>query len=108
VLFLGTSELPVMLAVAALLGWFAAGQYTWMSAWLPELFPTRVRATGAAFVFNGPRFIAWIGPLVAGTLITAFGGYGHAATVIGSVYLIGIAAAPFLPETRGLPLPDEV
>jgi MFS family permease len=40
-----------------------------MAAWLPELFPTRIRATGAGFVFNAPGFVAWIGPLIAGTLI---------------------------------------
>jgi hypothetical protein len=34
-----------------------------MSAWLPELFPTRVRATATAFVFNAPRLISWTGPL---------------------------------------------
>jgi MFS family permease len=107
-LFLWTRGLPALLVVAAALGWFAAGQYTWMSAWLPELFPTHVRATGAAFVFNGPRFVAWMGPLVAGRLIAAFGGFGQAALAIGSVYLLGLAAAPFLPETRGRPLPDEV
>jgi MFS family permease len=108
VLFLWTRELRLLLVAAVALGWFATGQYTWMSAWLPELFPTAIRATGAAFVFNGPRFVAWIGPLISGTLIARFGGYGHAALAIGSIYLLGIAATPFLPETKGRPLPDEL
>ena len=29
-----------------------SGKYSWMSVWLPELFPTRMRATGMAFTFN--------------------------------------------------------
>jgi MFS family permease len=105
-LFLWARALSTMLAAAAALGWFAAGQYTWLSAWLPELYPTRVRATGAGFVFNAPRFIAWVGPLVAGRLIAAFGGYAQAAMAIGSVYALGLLLAPLLPETRGRPLPD--
>jgi hypothetical protein len=78
-----------------------------MSAWLPELYPTRMRATGAAVVFNGPRLIAWLGPLVSGGLIATFGGYREAALAIGSVYVVGLIMAPWLPETRGLPLPQD-
>jgi MFS family permease len=105
VVFLWTQDVALLLVAAAVLGWFATGQYTWMSAWLPELFPTRIRATGAGFVFNAPRFIAWIGPLVSGTLIATFGGFSQAALAIGAVYILGFAAALFLPETKGKPLP---
>ena len=105
VLFLWTQDLSLLLAVAAINGFFSLGQYSWMPVWLPELFPTRMRATGMAFVFNAPRFIAFLGPLLAGTLIVSFGGFGHAATIVASIYLLGLAAAPFLPETRGKPLP---
>jgi MFS family permease len=76
-----------------------------MPVWLPELFPTRIRATGMAFVFNAPRFIAFLGPLLAGNLIVYFGGFGYAATIVATIYVLGLAAAPFLPETRGQPLP---
>ncbi len=79
--------------------------YAWMPTWLPELYGTRVRATGVAFCFNTPRFIAWVGPLVAGTLIAHFGGYSNAAMTVATIYLIGLASTPFLPETRGKPLP---
>jgi MFS family permease len=105
VLFLWTQDLTLLLVAAAGLGWFATGQYTWMAAWLPELFPTRIRATGAAFVFNAPRFIAWVGPLISGTLIATFGGFSQAAMAIGAVYILGFVAALFLPETKGKPLP---
>jgi MFS family permease len=105
VVFLWTHELAALLVAAAALGWFSSGQYTWMPTWLPELYPTRMRATGAGFVFNAPRFIAWIGPLISGQLIAAFGGFGQAAMVTSAVYILGFAAAPFLPETNGKPLP---
>ena len=79
-----------------------------ISRWLPELFPTRMRSTAIGFCFNAPRLIACIGPLIAGTLIVALGGYGPAATIIGSFFILGFVVAPFLPETNGRPLPGTV
>jgi len=105
VLFLWTQDLQLLLIAAALNGYFSLGQYSWMPVWLPELFPTRIRATGMALAFNAPRFIAVLGPFIAGNLIVYFGGFGYAATIVASIYLLGLAAAPFLPETRGQPLP---
>jgi MFS family permease len=105
VMFLWTPDLATMLIVAALLGCFSSGQFTWMSTWLPELYATGIRATGAGFIFNVSRVPAAFGVFVAGALIAYFGGYGNAALAIATVYLVGLAAAPFLPETRGKPLP---
>ena len=106
VFFIWTQDLTLLLLAGAFSGIFVSGQYTWMAAWLPELFPTRVRATAAAFVFNTPRLIAWIGPLISGWLIANFGGFSQAAVVIAMVYILTLVAAPFLPETRGKPLPE--
>jgi hypothetical protein len=64
-----------------------------------------MRATALAFAFNAPRFVAFLGPLLAGTMIVQFGGFGHAAMVLALIYFVGIAAAPFLRETRGQSLP---
>jgi MFS family permease len=108
VLFMWTHDVALLLAVACVSGFFSLGQYTWMPTWLPELYPTRVRGTAIALCFNVPRFLAWTGPLVAGTLIARFGGYGHAAVTVGFIYLIGLALVPFLPETRGNPLPEQL
>jgi MFS family permease len=106
VVFLWTSDLGMILIAAAFSGAFVSGQYTWMAAWLPELFPTRVRATATAFVFNAPRLIAWTGPLISGWLIANFGGFSRAAVAIACIYIVGIVAALLLPETRGKPLPE--
>src|SRR5262249_1003530 len=72
VLYLWTQDLNLLLLAAAINAFFTLGQYSWMPVWLPELFPTRSRGTGIAFVFNAPRFIAFLGPLFAGTLIVQF------------------------------------
>ena len=104
-LFFWTRDLELLLLLACVNAVFSNGQFTWMPVWLPELYPTRMRATALAFAFNGPRFIAFLGPLMAGTMIVQFGGYGQAAMVLALIYLVGIAAAPFLQETAGRPLP---
>jgi hypothetical protein len=67
-----------------------------------------MRGTAVAFCFNAPRWISCVGPLIAGTLIVGLDGYGPAATLVGLFFILGVAAAPFLPETRGKPLPETV
>lgn len=106
VLFLWTHDLALVLVLCVVNGFFTLGQYSWMPVWLPEFYPTHLRATGSAFVFNAARFIAFLGPLTAGTIIARLGGYGTAATVIGLVYLVGMLVVPFCPETKGKPLPE--
>jgi len=57
-------------------------------------------------VFDGSRNIAAVGPLLAGWLISSFGGIGTAAAMISLVYVVGLVATPFAgPETKGKPLP---
>jgi len=74
--------------------------------WLFELYPTHLRATGAAFVVNAARFVAFLGPLLSGAIISRFGGYGTAATVVGGIYIVGLVVAALCLGTRGRPLPD--
>jgi MFS family permease len=106
VLFLWTHNLVLIVIVLVVNGFFTLGQYTWMPVWLPEVYPTHLRATGAAFVFNSARFIAFLGPLLSGVIISKLGGYGVAASVVGLIYILGLVVAPFFPETRGQQLPD--
>jgi MFS family permease len=105
VLYLWTHDLHLIILVAAINGFFTLGQYSWMAVWLPELFPTRMRATGMAFVFNGPRFIAFLGPMFAGLLISQLGGFSKVAVAFSFIYILGFVVVPFLPETKGKPLP---
>ena len=94
-----------LLIMVCIFGFFTLGIWAWAPVWLPELFPTRMRGTAVAFCFNAPRYISCLGPLIAGTLIAYFGGFGRAATIVGLFFALGVVAAPFLPETNGKPLP---
>jgi MFS family permease len=104
--YLGIKDIHLLVLAFAVYGFFIQGCFAWTPIWLPELFPTRMRATAAGFIFNAPRLISAIAPLIAGTIIVGLGGYGRAATIIGLFYILGLFAVPFLPETRGKPLPE--
>lgn len=95
------------LSTALLMGGCTAAFYGWLPLYLPELFPTRVRATGQGFGFNFGRILAAIGALQTGAIMKAFpGGYPRACSIMGSVYLLGLLIIWLAPETKGRPLPD--
>jgi MFS family permease len=106
ILFLGGWSPQTLLVIVGIHGFFTLGLWAWAPVWLPELFPTRMRGTAVAFTFNAPRLIAATGPLIAGALIVGLGGMGIAATIVGSFYALGLVMTPFLPETRGITLPE--
>jgi MFS family permease len=105
VVYLWAQDLAVLLVCVGVFGFFSIGIWAWAPIWLPELFPTRMRGTAVAYCFNAPRWISCVGPLIAGTLIVSLGGFGVAATIIGLFFILGFVVAPFLPETKGKPLP---
>ena len=105
-LFLFVKSPSVMLLVAGINGFFTLGQFSWMSVYLPELFPTAVRGTAISLVFNASRFVAALGPLFAGYLIATTGSITSTAVAMSFVYVVGMMATPIAgPETRGRPLP---
>ena len=105
--YLWTGGLVPFMALAFLNGFFTLGfAFSWMAIYLVELFTPAVRATAASVVFNGARLIAWIFPVIAGQIVTSFGGVAAAALTMSSVYLIGLVVPWFMPETTGKPLPE--
>jgi len=93
------------MVIALINGAFTLGGFAWFAIYLPELFGTSVRSTAMSFVFNATRLIAWVGPILTGTLIAHFGGVSQAAVYIGLVYILGLIVIPFLRETNGKGLP---
>jgi MFS family permease len=78
--------------------------------YLPELFPTRLRGTGAGFTYNTGRLIAAFGPFLVGS-IAASGANALDSAIkilfwVGVVPLLGVAALPLVIETRGRQLED--
>lgn len=97
-----------LLVVIGLTGFFTASFYGWLPLYLPELFPTRVRATGQGFGYNFGRIIAAAGTLVVSHLLynVSPGDYAQAGAAISLIYLAGLVVIWFAPETRGQPLPE--
>jgi hypothetical protein len=95
-----------------ILGFCQLSMFGGYAIYFPELFPTRLRSTGTSFCYNVGRFVASLGPFTLGHLARdVYGHYGsdafrYAALTMCSVFLIGFAALPFAPETRGQPLPE--
>lgn len=126
-----------ILWMAPLMGFFQLSVFAGFSIYLPELFPTRLRSTGVSFCYNVGRYLAATGPFTLGVLAAnmakkaeadavAAAGSGAAAAVIEMakttakidafrdsasimcvIFLLGLVALPFLPETKGQPLPGE-
>jgi MFS family permease len=95
-----------VLLLLPFLGFFNNGIFSGFPIYLPELYPTRVRATGAGWCFNVGRVLASSGPFITGALVTALGGFGRAASSIALIYIVGLLILPFAPETKGTPLPE--
>jgi MFS family permease len=104
--FLVPRSYAQVLALLPVLGFFNNGIFSGFPIYLPELFPTAIRATGAGFCFNVGRILASAGPFLTGLLVTALGGFGQAASAIALIYLLGLLILPFAPETKGRPLPE--
>jgi MFS transporter, SHS family, sialic acid transporter len=106
---------PSMLFAAFIAGVCTASFYGWLPLYLPEIFPTRVRATCQGFAFNFGRILAAIGTLQMSAQLGKLEGFKTYAGEVGSypvacsfltvIYLVGIALIAFTPETKGVELP---
>jgi SHS family sialic acid transporter-like MFS transporter len=86
-----------------LAGGITAAFYGFFPLYLPELFPTVVRATGQGFAYNFGRILAAVGGLQTATLMGFFGGsFPMAGSVLTVFYLVGLVIIWLGPETKGL------
>lgn len=91
---------------AFVVGAATAAFYGWLPLYLPELFPTRARATGQGLSYNAGRILAAVGALTQGQLVAHYeGSYAQASAVVTLVYLVGMVLIWFAQETKGKPLP---
>jgi MFS family permease len=96
---------PLFFLVVFLVGGCSAAFYGWLPLYLPELFPTRVRATGQGFCYNFGRVLSAAGVLLTAS-INLGGNYPLASSLVCLIYLVGLVLAWFIPETKGQPLPE--
>ena len=98
---------PKFLTLCCLAGCFTASFYGWLALYLPELFPTRVRATGQGVCYNTGRILAAVAAVETGSLLQHYqGSYAQAGATMTLVYLAGMVLIWFAPETQGKSLPE--
>lgn len=84
----------------ALWGFFNGIFFGWLPFFLPELFETRVRATGAGVSFNFGRILTAATIFLTPTLKAVFdGNHAHVGRATSLVFLLGMIAILFAPDT---------
>ncbi|HUB45589.1 MAG TPA: MFS transporter [Acetobacteraceae bacterium] len=105
-LYLGLHDWTLYPYVLPVFGFFVFGVFSGHAVYLPELFPTHVRATAVSFCNGSGRVITSFGPLVAGLLAAPFGGdFAKATAFMTGFALLSIVAMALGRETRDEELP---
>ncbi|MBY0440590.1 MAG: MHS family MFS transporter [Mycobacteriaceae bacterium] len=101
VLPLLNSRSAVLLAVGITGTYAICGvSYGPLASFIPEIFATRYRYTGAGLVFNLGGIVGGaVPPLISGALLTAFGSWAIGA-MMAILVLISLTAACLLPESQ--------
>ncbi|HSI63551.1 MAG TPA: MFS transporter [Candidatus Saccharimonadia bacterium] len=115
------------------MGFCQLSLFAGFAIYLPELFPTRLRSTGTSFCYNVGRFIAASGPITLGVLASnlakdakaalpaipeeaarkvaeaaaELAAFRSAGTWMSMIFVVGLVALMFLPETKGRPMPED-
>jgi MFS family permease len=108
---------PKLLASVFMAGGLTAAFYGWFPLYLPELFPTSIRATSQGFAYNFGRVLSALGSVHTATLTAYFAqgiaadradidGLAKAGAWLAAIYIVGVFIIWLGPETRGKPLPS--
>jgi SHS family sialic acid transporter-like MFS transporter len=108
---------PKLLMSAFVAGGTTAAFYGWFPLYLPELFPTSIRATSQGFAYNFGRVLSAVGSLQTATLTAYFAqgvaagrsdvdAFPNAGAALAGIYVIGLFIIWLGPETKGRPLPE--
>ena len=101
------SYFPWYPIVLPIFGFFVFGIFSGYAIYLPEMFPTQVRATAVGFCTGAARIVTSFGPLIAGILVGAFGGSFNKVTAVFTCFAVfSIIAMLIGRETKGRLLPQ--
>ncbi len=106
-LFRPQTTLPQLERLLPVMGFFFGGSFGTLAVYLPELFPTGIRASGQGFCYNMSRLLTAPGPIIAGLLVGVFGSIPAACAAVALVLVVGTGVIWLGVETKGRPLPAE-
>ena len=108
--FLFLQDMWQVWVMVPVMGFCQLSLFAGYAIYFPELFPTRLRATGTSFCYNVARYVVAAGlflkPVIAGFFAETEEPLRYAGATMCTVFLIGFLVLPFLPETKDAPLPD--
>jgi MFS family permease len=85
---------------------FFGGNFAIFSLWLPEQYPTRIRATAFAFNASVGRFIGAGVNFLLAAAIHWYGSIGAPIAWTAAAFVLGVLILPFAVETRHQTLPQ--
>ena len=107
VLFQTLSEVNHLLIFLPIFGFLTLGMHAGYAVYFPELFPTRLRGTGAGFCFNTGRILAAPILFLSGWMQRDMGlSLRDAASLLSLLFILGAALLVFARETKGEELPE--
>jgi MFS family permease len=99
------TALPVFLVVLFFLG-LGGANFAMFSLWLPELFPTEIRATAFAFCTSIGRFVGAGVNFALAAAVSHAGTLGMPVAFTAIAFALGLVIIPFGRETVGQILPE--
>jgi len=84
---------------------FFGGNFAMYSLWLPEQYPTSIRATAFAFVTSFGRFVGAGVNFLIGAGVHSYGSVGMPVAATALAFVLGLFLLPLCLETRGEQLP---
>ena len=103
--YLCASSYMQTMILLSIMAFFTVGMHAGYAIYFPELFPTRLRATGASFCFNVGRLVSALALFVSGWLATQVG-LRYAASAMASLFLVGLVLILIAPETKDVDLEE--
>lgn len=121
--FQSVQGVGALMALLPIFGFLTLGMHAGYAIYFPELYPTRLRGTGAGFCFNFGRILAAPILIISGKMLTqpvenpnwwenltnVFAlGYNleKTASILSGLFLLGVVVLLFAPETKGKELPE--
>ena len=103
VLIPGDYPKTLLIVFLPVFGFLTLGMHAGYAVYFPELFPTRIRSTGAGFCFNAARLGSACAMLIAGILQWS---PNQSALYLSPLFAVGIIVTLLAKETRGEELPE--